>query len=71
MEGKEGPAEEVDNSENVEVNINDEDKSPEEDSLLDAKTKEANELEVANGADQFDDGTLDQLIDDVQTSDDE
>ena len=51
MEGQEGPAEEVDNSENIEVDLKDEDKSPEENSLLDSKAKEANELEVAKGAD--------------------
>ena len=71
MEGQEGPAEEVENSENVEVNLKDDEQTPEEDQLLDSKAKEANELEVANGADNFDDGTLDQLVDDVQTSDDE
>ena len=71
MEGQEGPAEEVENSENIEVNLKDDEQTPEEDQLLDSKAKEANELEVANGADNFDDGTLDQLVDDVQTSDDE
>ena len=56
MEGAEGPAD-VDNDQNVEVK--DDEQTPEEDNLLDSKEKEANELEVANGAERFEDGTLD------------